>query len=42
MRTLTTVNLVAHLAFGVIDQNLALTAFDENDEGGNHDNQHAD
>jgi hypothetical protein len=39
MRTLTTVNLVADLTLGVIDQNLALTALDKDHKGSNQNNQ---
>ncbi|EXI87888.1 MAG: hypothetical protein AW12_01983 [Candidatus Accumulibacter sp. BA-94] len=42
MRTLPAVDLVAHLPFGVVDQNLALATLDEDDEGRDENDQDAD
>ncbi|MPM53367.1 hypothetical protein SDC9_100134 [bioreactor metagenome] len=42
MRALTAINLVAYLALGVIDQNLALATFNEDNETGHEDHQDTD
>src|SRR3546814_2142462 len=40
MRALSTINLVAHLALGIVDCDPTLTAFNEHDEVGNSHHQY--
>ena len=42
MRTLPTVDLVANLAFSIINEDLSVSSFNEDNEAGNNNHQHAD